>query len=88
MNEQPKTYQNAFQVFKERYTKKLKKDKTLTQNDIDDLVLQKWKFLPDDQREPYKKRFEKTKVKLTQQDEQEQANDSEQEKQPSKKVKQ
>ncbi|CAD8203282.1 unnamed protein product [Paramecium octaurelia] len=86
MNEKSKTYQNAFQIFKERYSKKLKKDKTLSQSDIDDLVLQKWKFLPDDQREPYKKRFEKTKVKLTQQEEQ--TNNSDEEQQPSKKVKQ
>ncbi|CAK59531.1 unnamed protein product (macronuclear) [Paramecium tetraurelia] len=86
MNEKSKTYQNAFQIFKERYSKKLKKDKTLSQSDIDDLVLQKWKFLPDDQREPYKKRFEKTKVKLTQHEEE--ANNSDEEKQPSKKVKQ
>ncbi|CAK59279.1 unnamed protein product (macronuclear) [Paramecium tetraurelia] len=86
MSDKSKTYQNAFQIFKERYSKKLKKDKTLTLNDIDDLVLQKWKFLPDDQREPYKKRFEKTKVKLTEQEEQ--ANNSDEEKQPLKKVKQ
>ncbi|CAD8197840.1 unnamed protein product [Paramecium pentaurelia] len=46
--------------------KSQKRIKHQHKNDIDDLILQKWKFLLDDQREPYKKNIEKTQVKLTQ----------------------
>lgn len=48
MSEQPRMCQNAFQIFSERYKKKLKRNEKLTEAEMQDFIITKWKFLPEE----------------------------------------